>query len=456
MVMPVSEVKSYVNSMFGTDNENAISNSTSGSPVTTSPAVMYLEEKANFSGLKVVVDGSDSSYTVTDQAAVENSKVKRPYSCNICEKTFKRRTHLNIHLFTHNDHRPHVCKTCNKSFTHSYFLKQHEYIHSTQKDYSCPICQKEFTVRRYFRLHVRNHNKNPYKCDACSFACNKLKLLNEHTKMHNCANYQCKDCGRLFCEEASQKIHKCLKYDTSRFSCTLCQKKFKENWTLQLHLKTHANERTFVCGICKKRFNLKNVLKAHLNSHFEELPDKPYSCTVCPKQFHHESNLKSHMQYHKKQSKKLEKDHQATETPISSANNKAELGYFVSPESDIIQPVYLIDAKYARYVCNVCLKGFKRRYLFLEHYRRHAGDKPYSCEVCNMQFAGKGCLSRHSRIHTGEKKYSCDICHKSFTRQSNLRTHLESQYHLKLKNEIADVSAPYIVSVHSEYEESEK
>ena len=48
---------------------------------------------------------------------------------NVLEKKFKRQTHLQQHLVTH-EPRQWDCDVCKKTFTTKYFLKKHKRLHT--------------------------------------------------------------------------------------------------------------------------------------------------------------------------------------------------------------------------------------------------------------------------------------------------------------------------------------
>ena len=58
--------------------------------------------------------------------STENSHT---FKCKLCEKTFKRQTHLHQHSLTH-EPRQWDCDICKKTFTTKYFLKKHKRLHT--------------------------------------------------------------------------------------------------------------------------------------------------------------------------------------------------------------------------------------------------------------------------------------------------------------------------------------
>ena len=54
---------------------------------------------------------------------------EKPFSCKICEKSFKERGSLNRHKLIHAGKKFFSCDICEKSFTQKGDLKKHKFIH---------------------------------------------------------------------------------------------------------------------------------------------------------------------------------------------------------------------------------------------------------------------------------------------------------------------------------------
>lgn len=53
----------------------------------------------------------------------------RPFSCDVCQKAFKCRSHLKAHMVTHTKERPYQCAICFKSFGLKWNLRTHMITH---------------------------------------------------------------------------------------------------------------------------------------------------------------------------------------------------------------------------------------------------------------------------------------------------------------------------------------
>ncbi|XP_070547788.1 zinc finger protein 260-like [Ptychodera flava] len=218
-------------------------------------------------------------------------KIRRPFKCTECGKTFKRKYHLKIHQLIHAQKRPHICNQCGKTFTQSSNLKTHLKTHSKIQPYSCKACGRRFSRKGNLQRHRRMHTKEkPFKCKDCGKRFADPGNLNKHQKVHsNERPYLCHQCGKAFKRKHNLDVHLRVHSQEYLYSCKDCGKKFKLSSNMKQHQRIHTNERPNKCGICEKTFTHSRKLQKHLTIHSKE---RLLSCTTITEKGNLKHNLK--------------------------------------------------------------------------------------------------------------------------------------------------------------------
>ncbi|NXB39562.1 ZN543 protein, partial [Eulacestoma nigropectus] len=94
------------------------------------------------------------------------SSGKMMYTCNECLENFSSQGFLTVHQRRHSGHHLILCPCCNRSFTWvSDFVRQH-WTHMGVRPHQCGICQKTFKRFSHLKAHQRIHRRQerPFTC----------------------------------------------------------------------------------------------------------------------------------------------------------------------------------------------------------------------------------------------------------------------------------------------------
>ncbi|XP_048848469.1 zinc finger protein 236-like isoform X2 [Brienomyrus brachyistius] len=115
----------------------------------------------------------------------------RCHVCRMCNKAFKRATHLKEHEQVHqqgpslSSQRPRTlkCSTCDKAFAKPSQLERHNRTHTGERPFKCPQCEKAFNQKSALQVHMVKHTgEKPYKCEVCCISFTQKSNMKLHMR----------------------------------------------------------------------------------------------------------------------------------------------------------------------------------------------------------------------------------------------------------------------------------
>lgn len=280
------------------------------------------------------------------------------WKCDICNKSFTRRPHLQEHMILHSQDKPFKCTYCDEQFKSRFKrLKHQEKYHLGP--FPCDICGRQFNDSGNLKRHIEytHGGKRKWTCFICGKSVRERTTLKEHLRIHSGEKpHLCSICGQNFRHGSSYRLHLRVHHDDKRYECDECGKTFIRHDHLTKHKKIHSGEKAHQCEECGKCFGRRDHLTVHYKSvHLGEKVWQKYKatfhqCEVCKKVFKGKSSLEMHFRTH------------SGEKP---------------------------------YKCQICNQSFRIKKTLTKHLVIHSDARPFNCQHCNATFKRKDKLKYH-------------------------------------------------------------
>lgn len=179
-----------------------------------------------------------------------------------------------------------------------------------------------------------------------------------------------------------------------------------ENY-LEVTLSTDS-EASHMCSRCNQMFSSEQLLSAHSCS-AKPTEEKKYPCQVCAEKFTSYWELRKHMNSH-------------FPGMLDSKSSFCHLCQKDYTKTGFMNHLRKHTGE-RPFVCELCHKAFSQSSSLSIHMKFHLNVRKHCCTVCEKKFVTKSELSRHMTVHTKQKSYYCGVCDKAFTRSDNMKKH---------------------------------
>ena len=228
----------------------------------------------------------------------------KPFSCTLCDKSFKRKSHLSVHRNLHYSENSFNCTYCGKEFKQKGSCKDHELSHTGGYTSRWEICDKSFSRKITLLKHQFTHQDNrvgrPHKCVRCPDQFRTIEMLDNHNILYHNPEYrfECEKCKHSYETNEKLKIHQKTTHETHEEdrTCPICYKIFKYSRSLSKH-KRISQHWTYKCKECKVVYLDENNYQKHILIYY---PSLRFPCDICKNRFSKKSALTRHVRTHSK------------------------------------------------------------------------------------------------------------------------------------------------------------
>lgn len=157
--------------------------------VPVAPVVLGLPPAGTISSATTVVPIVSPPIPTSADIYATMRKLRRRYrhTCDVCNKRFTRKEHLDHHKVTHSGEKPFKCDVCLKAFSLKSNLQTHKLIHTQPRRFACswPGCKKTFNQKMHLKRHCDCiHLKlKPHACPLCDKRFGQKSSMTRHIQI---------------------------------------------------------------------------------------------------------------------------------------------------------------------------------------------------------------------------------------------------------------------------------
>ncbi|KAM7349079.1 uncharacterized protein ACRADG_008152 [Cochliomyia hominivorax] len=414
----------------------------------------------------------------------------KAYKCLYCPTLFSKLKSVTTHYKRGHSKMPKkiVCEVCGMFFYTNFLLERHRRVHMEVRPFGCNKCDKTYKYKRnllvHMKTHLRNNNKNIHNSNNKSQDNNAEEYCEYDEEYYENEEQHDEENESEDSDEENQFLDN--EYYGNDGLHLFKGDEYYENddddddilpnddyVTNHDHYKFADKEEESIQSI--------NDQEQYNNSSSQN----PFKCNVCGNVYKYKKSLKYHQKKH--HSNVEQRDSIVIDdTPTDNINNfgiNANSTYFIIDEFntdtenfDELENEYFVPSASVAYTneytyeeynpqsseisaginqheCGVCSKIFNCQQAVAKHLQRchpeieffkcpYCDDNFYSllslsqhikaakhpqkrnvCDICLKSFERNSDLRRHKNVHTNERPYVCSICQKTFKLESHLKRH---------------------------------
>jgi KRAB domain-containing zinc finger protein len=212
------------------------------------------------------LDGELLDVSFVTEVATTPSKAK-VFECAECGKTLKKKSNLARHLRCHARAGPCIrCSGCNQYFESEDEKKEHD--SEKHAGILCEVCGKTFRRRSDLNVHSILHSQEPQKSFQCPFEqCGRFfvreRKYQDHVNIHTGAMpYTCMKCAKKFRCRYRKRDHEVSCMGLKDLKCEVCSREFTQRAGLYNHKRAEHSDRLYVCR-CGATYKYPTSLARH-------------------------------------------------------------------------------------------------------------------------------------------------------------------------------------------------